>query len=89
MHPFGLTARYHIRPKWDISGGLLFNAEQQQRDKSRGFSKEYVRLPILINYRLFDRRLSPYVSIGASFSNEIQFANNGGIKTNALIALGV
>lgn len=82
----GLTARYHIHPKWDVSVGVLYNDEHQQ-EGGQQFSKSYVRLPILVNYRSSDKRLSPYFSLGASLSNETQLANNGGIKTNVLIGL--
>ena len=84
---FGPTARYSIGSKWDVSAGLLYNIVSQY-DGGRRYTDDYVRLPVLVSYRLSHKRLSPYASIGASFSNEYQFANNGSIKTNALVGLG-
>jgi hypothetical protein len=84
---FGLTVRYTIGRKWDLSTGLLYNVVSQYSG-GRKFTDDYVRLPVLVSYRLSDKRLSPYASVGASFSNEYQFSNNGGIKTNALLGIG-
>lgn len=84
---FGPTVRYSVGSKWDVSAGLLYNIASLN-DGGRRYTDDYVRLPVLFNYRLSYKRLSPYVSVGASFSNEYQFANNRGIKTNALLGLG-
>lgn len=86
---FGLTARYHIDSSWDVSAGLLYNLESQKAGGIPVLSK-YVRLPVLVNYRPSAKRLSPYMSLGASFSNQTRFpfANKRDIKTNALVGLG-
>jgi hypothetical protein len=84
---YGLTARYHIDSRLDVSAGLLYS-EESQNGGGRRFNNSYVRLPVLVNYRSSAKRLSPYMSLGASLSNEMQFSNNGGIKTNALVGLG-
>jgi hypothetical protein len=94
----GVTGRYYVSPKLDVSIGLALNvltvnAQQQynQPYKTMGVKMNtgYAQVPVLVNYRLLSKRLSPYVSVGASFSNYNHIAIREAINTSALIGIGV
>jgi hypothetical protein len=95
---FGLNAHYAISPQWDLSIGLLAvglasNAKYYCSQLNQTFSQkqqtDYAQLPVLINYRLSPKRLAPYLSVGALFSNQHLTANEIGIKTSALVGIGI
>lgn len=94
----GVTGRYYVSTKLDVSIGLALNAlsvnAQQQYNQpyqTMGvkLTTGYAQVPVLIDYRLLSKRLSPYVSLGASFSNYNRIASKGAIYTSALVGIGV
>lgn len=90
----GLTARYHFTPNWDMSVGLLYNWNSSRltspiipQGENRPFPSEAIQLPVLVNYRLTDHRLSPYVSAGAFFVRSKTFTE-APIKVNGVVGIG-
>ena len=88
----GLTARYNFAQKWDFSVGVLYNKATSHLKTSQGdnvqLTSEYIQLPILINYRLSEQRLSPYLSAGAVFEKNKSVSNDP-VKTSPIIGIGV
>lgn len=88
----GLTARYHFKPKWDLSVGLLYNSNSSHLKTPQSddiqLTSRYIQLPILVNYRLSDRPLSAYISAGAFLSKSKTFSDEP-VKSNALIGVGL
>ncbi|MEZ0543098.1 outer membrane beta-barrel protein [Fibrella arboris] len=78
----GLTARYHVTPKWDVSVGALYyrntarTANWQGPGEPISFTSEGWQLPVLVNYRLTARRLSPYFSAGVVFAKSKAFTDD-------------
>lgn len=89
----GLTARYHFNPKWDMSVGLLYNWDSIIWDSSLSslnlpkITTEAIQLPVLVNYRLTARRLSPYFSAGA-FLYKSKTPKEP-IKVNGILGVGL
>lgn len=88
----GLTAHYNFSQKWDLSVGAFYNKtishlKTSQIDDIR-LATEYIQFPVLINYRLSDRRLAPYFSAGAIFEKS-KSANSGPIRTSAALGVGL
>ncbi|GAB3785722.1 hypothetical protein GCM10028818_47840 [Spirosoma horti] len=88
----GLTVHYNFNQKWNLSVGVLYNRatshlKTPQSDNIQ-LNSEYIQLPVLINYRLSNRRLSPYFSVGTIFEKN-KSASNDPLKTNAVMGVGV
>ena len=67
----GLSVRYEYTPGWSVSSGIWYQsiASQQARQPSAGegtvtLRNRVIRFPILLNYALSSKRLSPYFSLG-------------------------
>lgn len=67
----GVSVQYNFSPRWSLSTGLWFNQLRTTQPspftpatRTRVISSGY-QIPLLVNYRLSDRRLSPVVSAGA------------------------
>ncbi|GAB3988401.1 hypothetical protein GCM10028807_10980 [Spirosoma daeguense] len=70
----GLTATYTYSPGWSVSSGIWYQqlTTRQARMAIAGYGRTTVhhrtiRIPILLNYRLTQKRLSPYFSFGTMF----------------------
>ena len=92
---FGLTARYHFTPKWNVSLGALYYRNTDHIKSPQGpygervpFTSEGWQLPILISYRLTNRPLSPYFSSGAILSKSKTFTG-APIRTDGVIGVGL
>lgn len=91
----GLMARYHFTPKWDVSVGALYYRNTAQiknpqapSGESFSFTTEGGQVPILVNYRLTDRRLSPYFSTGVLFAKSKTFTDDN-LWTEGMVGAGV
>lgn len=88
----GLISRYHFTPKWDISVGALLNRNSSRLTNINspqtdiGIIRTYIQVPVLANYRLTDRRLSPYFSVGALLGKG---QTSAPVKMNGVIGIGV
>ena len=67
----GLSVRYEYTPGWSVSSGIWYQSVsfRQARQPSAGegtvtLRNRVVRFPILLNYALSSKRLSPYFSLG-------------------------
>ncbi|WP_020604856.1 outer membrane beta-barrel protein [Spirosoma spitsbergense] len=67
----GLSVRYEYTPGWSVSSGIWYQSVsfRQARRPSAGegmvtLRNRVVRFPILLNYALSSKRLSPYFSLG-------------------------
>lgn len=67
----GLSVRYEYTPGWSVSSGIWYESVsfRQARQPSAGegtvtLRNRAVRFPILLNYALSSKRLSPYFSLG-------------------------
>lgn len=68
----GLSVRYALTPSWSLSTALWFTQLRTTQPfpfapgnvPSRVISSSY-QIPLLLNYRLTNRRLAPYFSVGA------------------------
>lgn len=71
----GLTAHYALSQHWSVSLGLLYNRSNSNSKfeyispttfmgSARTAVNENLQLPVLINYTVSNRRLSPYLSAG-------------------------
>jgi hypothetical protein len=94
----GVTAHYAFNPQWNLSVGLLYVhlASNKQYHYSQIYqtfnlkgTHNYAQLPVLINYRFSQKRLAPYVSAGALFSNRPTTANSVGINTSVQAGIGI
>ena len=92
---FGLTARYHFTPRWDVSVGALYyrntdhtKSPQGPYGESEPFTSEGGQLPVLVSYRLTNRRLSPYFSAGAVFAKSKTFTE-APLKTDGVVGVGL
>lgn len=92
---FGLTARYHLTHQWDVSVGALYYRDANHNKSLPGpygdfapFISKGWQLPLLVNYRLTDRRLSPYFSTGALFSRSNTFTGRP-ITTDGVVGVGL
>lgn len=92
---FGLAVRYHFTPQWDLSvAGLYYKntnyikSPQGPYGESAPFPSEGWQLPVLVSYRLTDRRLSPYFSIGATLTKSKTFTE-APIKTDGVVGVGL
>ena len=91
---FGLTARYHFTPQWDVSVGALYYRDANHIKSPQGPYGDFVpliskgwQLPLLVNYRLTQRRLSPYFSTGAIFARSNTFTGRP-ITTDGVVGIG-
>ena len=91
----GLTARYHFTPQWHVSVGALYYRDANHNRSLAGpygdfapFISKGWQLPLLVNYRLTDRRLSPYFSTGALFSRSNTFTGRP-ITTDGVVGVGL
>ncbi|MEZ0486080.1 outer membrane beta-barrel protein [Fibrella aquatica] len=91
----GLTARYHVTPKWDVSVGALYYRNAARIANWQGpygeptpFTSEGWQVPVLVNYRLTDRRLSPYFSAGVVFAKSKTFTADH-LWTEGVVGAGV
>lgn len=94
---FGLAARYHFTPHWDVSlGGLYYRNTSYltvtssfiQQGELTPFTSEGGQLLVLVNYRLTERHLSPYFSTGAVFAKSKTFTE-APIKTDGVVGIGL
>ncbi len=92
---FGLTARYHFTPKWDVSVGAFYYRNtayltnpQNPQGESIPFTSEGGQLPVLVSYRLTNRRLSPYFSTGVIFAKSKTFTE-APIRTDGVVGVGL
>lgn len=92
---FGLTTRYHFTPKWDVSVGIFYYRNTNHIKSPQGpygeftpFTSQGWQLPVLVNYRLTDRRLSPYFSTGAIFTRNRTFTERP-ITTDGVLGVGL
>lgn len=92
---FGLALRYDFTPKLDLSVGGLFNRTadhiqipRQPYGDSGPFISKGIQVPVLISYRLTDKRLSPYFSAGALFTKSKTFTE-APIKADGIIGIGL
>ncbi len=92
---FGLTARYHFTPKWDVSVGAFYFRSTNHVKSPQGpygaftpFTSEGWQLPVLVNYRLTSHRLSPYFSAGAVFTRNKTFTGRP-ITTDGVVCVGL
>ena len=67
----GVSVRYEYTPGWSVSSGFWYESVsfRQARQPSAGegtvtLRNRAVRVPILLNYALSTKRLSPYFSLG-------------------------
>ncbi|ADB39395.1 outer membrane beta-barrel protein [Spirosoma linguale] len=88
----GLTARYKFNRKWDFSIGVLYSRGtsyvKTPQSNDIKLTTEYIQLPVLINYRLSERRLAPYFSAGAIFGKNKSVSNDP-VKTSAIVGIGL
>lgn len=88
----GLTARYQVSPHWDVSTGVLYYSQKAYINipsvGSVPFTSTGWQLPLLLNYRLTTRRLSPYFSAGVLFAKSKTFTQ-APIRTDAIVGVGV
>ncbi|WP_461112601.1 outer membrane beta-barrel protein [Spirosoma jeollabukense] len=88
----GLTAHYNFNQKWDLSVGALYNKTishlKTSINEDTRLTAEYIQFPVLVNYRLSERRLSPYFSAGAIFEKN-KTTNSDPLKTNAALGVGI
>lgn len=92
---FGLTAHYHFSSQWNVSAGVLYSrntayikSPQSPYGEFEPFTSEGVQLPVLVSYRLTNRRLSPYFSTGATFTNSKTFTE-APVKTDGVVGVGL
>lgn len=92
---YGLTARYHFTPQWDISAGVLYYRSTNHIQSPLGpygepasFTTNGWQLPVLVNYRLTSHRLSPYFSTGAIFTKSKTFTGRP-ITTDGVVGIGL
>ncbi|QDK79945.1 outer membrane beta-barrel protein [Spirosoma sp. KCTC 42546] len=91
----GLTTRYHVSFRWDLSVGVLYQRNTDHVESPQGpysesatFISKGVQIPVVLSYRLNDHRLSPYFSAGALFTKSITFTE-ALVKTDGLIGVGL
>lgn len=78
-YSFGLLVRYTFSPKWSVTSGIwatqfvttkgIFSIDGLETDLSTTNKHPFVyayKVPLLINYKMSTRRLSPYFSAGAT-----------------------
>jgi hypothetical protein len=70
----GATVHYNWVPAWSVSGGIWYaqHTTQQERMIAAGegmnnIRQRAIRIPVLLNFRSSDKRLSPYFSFGWLF----------------------
>jgi hypothetical protein len=92
---YGLTARYQFTPQWDVSVGALYYRAADHMESPQGpygaftpFISKGWQLPLLVNYRLTNRRLSPYLSTGAIFTRSNTFTGRP-ITTDGVVGIGL
>lgn len=92
---FGLTARYHVTPQWDVSAGVAYYRNTDHVKSPQGpygdttpFTSKGWQLPVLVNYRLTSHRLSPYFSGGAIFAKSKTFTGRP-ITTDGVVGVGL
>ncbi len=92
---FGLTAHYQFATQWDVSVGALYYRDTNYNKSPKGpygnfgpFTSKGWQLPLLVNYRLTDRRLSPYFSIGGIFASSNTFTERP-ITTDGVVGVGL
>lgn len=92
---FGLTTRYHFTPQWDVSVGAFYYTNTayltnptNPYGESIPFTSEGGQVPVLVSYRLTDRRLSPYLSAGAIFAKSKTFTE-APIKIDGVVGAGL
>lgn len=91
----GLTVRYYFTPHWDISAGTFYYRNADHIESPSGPYGEYTpfiskgwQMPILMNHRLTDSRLSPYFSVGAILAKSKTFTERP-ITTDGVIGIGL
>lgn len=92
---FGLTARYHFTPQWDVSVGAFYYRNTNHIQSPRGpygkptpFTSQGRQLSALVNYRSTGHRLSPYLSAGAIFTQSKTFTERP-ITTDGVVGIGL
>ncbi|AUD04095.1 porin family protein [Spirosoma pollinicola] len=92
---FGLTARYRFNPRWDVSVGALYYRDANHNKSPLGpygelapFISKGWQLPLLVNFRLTDRRLSPYFSTGIIFARSNTFTARP-VTTDGIVGVGL
>lgn len=63
----GLNGTYSFTPKWSASAGLWFSQSLSKAGNVRVRTYQF-SVPVLINYRILKRKISPYISTGLSYN---------------------
>ena len=91
----GLTARYQFTPQWDVSAGALYyrhtnypKSPLSPYGEPTPFISKGWQIPVLVNYRLNDHRLSPYFSAGATLTRSRTFTARP-LTTDGVVGVGV
>lgn len=89
----GAMLHYQFSPKWSVSTGLWYNHSQINGIDSLPYTETPIRtsshglqVPLFVNYRLNNNRLSPYFSVGglASFRQRTQATYEAGAGFSTL-----
>jgi outer membrane receptor protein involved in Fe transport len=86
----GAMLQYQFTPNWSVSTGLWYNYSSTKRidlifpgDIPNRITSHSLQIPLLINYRSSQKRLSPYFSVGSlanlSQHTSIQYASSSGV----------
>lgn len=66
---FGLNGRYSLSQKWSASTGLWLNESRLNSGNSKTRAYNF-SIPLMVNFQLSDKKLSPYFSVGALWNFE-------------------
>jgi len=91
----GLTVRYHFTPQWDVSLGGLYYRDTNHAKTPKSpygefapFTSKGWQVPVMVNYRLTEHRLSPYFSTGAVFTKSNTFTGRP-LTTDGVVGVGL
>ncbi|NBB21386.1 outer membrane beta-barrel protein [Runella sp. CRIBMP] len=67
----GVMGHYFVTPKWSISTGMNYHRINYRRTTPNEnlYKSNHWNIPVLINYKIIDRALSPYFSAGGVLSS--------------------
>lgn len=67
----GVTAHYNWVPAWSVSGGIWYDQHTTRQERMavagegmNNIRQRAIRIPVLLNFRPSEKRLSPYFSFG-------------------------
>ncbi|HEV7382104.1 MAG TPA: outer membrane beta-barrel protein [Dyadobacter sp.] len=63
----GLNGTYFFTPKWSASAGLWFSQNIAKAGRARVRTDQF-SVPVLVNYRVLEHKISPYLSAGLSYN---------------------